>query len=81
MCSKSPLTTKQKSRGDLRAVLCMAGVDLNELQMSFQAKREDLARRGVPKWKQELVRGSKAGCASGAGVASSVCVCRPRSPC
>jgi hypothetical protein len=32
------------------------GVDLNELQMTFQSKREELAKRGVPKWKQEMVR-------------------------
>lgn len=34
----------------------LPGVDLNELQMTFQAKREELAKRGVPKWKRELVR-------------------------
>jgi hypothetical protein len=34
----------------------LSGVDLNELQMTFQSKREALAKRGVPKWKQEMVR-------------------------
>jgi molecular chaperone DnaK len=32
-----------------------AGLDLNELVMAYQTKKEELARRGVAQWKQEMV--------------------------
>eukprot|EP00775_Hariotina_reticulata_P011055 gene11055-11210_t len=33
-----------------------AGVDLNELVMAYQTKKEELARRGVAQWKQEMLK-------------------------
>jgi hypothetical protein len=32
-----------------------AGIDLNELLVTFDEKISDMARRGVPKWKQQAV--------------------------
>jgi hypothetical protein len=37
------------------AAAAAAGVDLNELQMSYAAKKEEMARKGVAKWKQDMV--------------------------
>lgn len=68
----------------------LPGVDLNELQMTFQAKREELAKRGVPKWKRELVRAMQPGSmldpvlyhinmsvfAGRAGMSCNGCTCR-----
>lgn len=33
-----------------------AGVDLGELLTEYETKKRELAERGVPGWKQELVR-------------------------
>lgn len=46
----------KRARLPLDAACWQAGVDLNELMMGLQEKREDMARRGVPQWKQEMVR-------------------------
>lgn len=33
-----------------------AGVELQELLMELEAKKADLARRGVPQWKQQMLQ-------------------------
>lgn len=45
----------RRARLPLDQACWTAGVDLNELQMTYQAKKEELARKGVPQWKQEMV--------------------------
>ncbi|KAF8073120.1 dnaK [Scenedesmus sp. PABB004] len=46
----------RRARLPLDQACWAAGVDLNELQMSLAAKKEELARKGVPQWKQELLK-------------------------
>lgn len=55
----------RRARLPLDAACWQAGVDLNAALMGLQEKREDMARRGVPAWKQEMVR-QKGGCSGGA---------------
>lgn len=47
----------KRARLPLDAACWQAGVDLNEAMMGLQQKREEFARRGVPSWKVEMVRG------------------------
>jgi hypothetical protein len=47
----------RRARLPLDQACWTAGVDLNELQMSYAAKKEEMARKGVAKWKQDMVRG------------------------
>eukprot|EP00878_Enallax_costatus_P032537 GHUV01035765.1.p1 GENE.GHUV01035765.1~~GHUV01035765.1.p1 ORF type:complete len:501 (+),score=142.98 GHUV01035765.1:78-1505(+) len=46
----------RRARLPLDQACWTAGVDLNQLQMTYQAKKEELARKGVPQWKQELLK-------------------------
>ena len=46
----------QRARLPLDAACWQAGVDLNQAMMGLAQRREDMARRGVPSWKQETVR-------------------------
>jgi hypothetical protein len=49
----------RRARLPLDQACWTAGVDLNQLQIDYASKREELARRGVPTWKQEMVRGEQ----------------------
>ncbi|GBF90941.1 molecular chaperone [Raphidocelis subcapitata] len=46
----------RRARLPLDAACWQAGVDLNEAMMGLQEKREDMARRGVPEWKREMLK-------------------------
>jgi hypothetical protein len=45
----------RRARLPLDQACWTAGVDLNELQMTYTAKKEEMARKGVAKWKQDMV--------------------------
>jgi hypothetical protein len=67
----------RRARLPLDAACWQAGVDLNEAMMALQEKREDLARRGVPEWKREMVSGLAAAAAraSPAQLGQGCCRC------
>lgn len=46
----------RRARLPLDAACWQAGVDLNEAMMGLADRREDMARRGVPEWKQEMLK-------------------------
>ncbi|WIA29514.1 hypothetical protein OEZ86_012015 [Tetradesmus obliquus] len=46
----------RRARLPLDQACWAAGVDLNELQMGFAAKKEEMARKGVAKWKQDMLK-------------------------
>jgi molecular chaperone DnaK len=46
----------RRARLPLDQACWTAGVDLNELQMTYTAKKEEMAQKGVAKWKQDMVR-------------------------
>eukprot|EP00883_Tetradesmus_obliquus_P007855 jgi/Sobl393_1/18509/SZX73966.1 len=46
----------RRARLPLDQACWAAGVDLNELQMGFAAKKEEMARKGVAKWKQNMLK-------------------------
>lgn len=51
----------RRARLPLDQACWAAGMDLNELQMGFAAKKEEMARKGVAKWKQDMVSAADRG--------------------
>lgn len=45
----------RRARLPLDQACWTAGVDLNELQMTYKEKKEEMTRKGVAQWKQEMV--------------------------